>query len=224
MLKFYYNRLSPYARRVWLTLLEKNIPFEAIVVELNGDQLQPEFLAINPFHHIPVVVDDGVRVIESLAIMDYLEAKYPTPPLLPKEPTALATVRMAQMVTNNELSPHVLPLFYESEDSPQVIKARQEIDKVLKFLTELLDNSPFFGSQELTQGDIIVGNSVSILLGLGISLNNYPSLSAWYHRLMQREAWQKTQLYAEDFGELKRRVQVLVKLRQRELTRLNNPN
>jgi glutathione S-transferase len=222
MLKFYYNRLSPYARRVWLTLIEKNIPFEAILIELNGDQLQPEFLAINPFHHIPVVVDEGVRVVESLAIMDYLEAKYPTPSLLPKEPGALATVRMAQMVTNNELSPHVLPLFYETENSPQVVTAKQEINKVFNFLTELLGNSPFFGSEELTLGDIIAGNSISILMGLGISLNNYPSLDAWYHRLMQREAWQKTQLHSEDFAELKRRVQVLVKLRRRELNQKNS--
>ncbi|MBF2022554.1 MAG: glutathione S-transferase family protein [Hydrococcus sp. C42_A2020_068] len=47
MLKFYYNPISPIARRVWIVLLEKNIPFESVLVNLNGDKFQPEFLAIN---------------------------------------------------------------------------------------------------------------------------------------------------------------------------------
>ncbi len=101
MLTFYYNPLWPNARRVWLTLLEKGIQFEPILLNLNGDQLQPEYQEINPFHHIPVIVDDGFRVVESLAILDYLEAKYPTPAMLPTEAKALATVRMVQMVTED---------------------------------------------------------------------------------------------------------------------------
>ena len=44
MLKFYYNPVSPNVRRVWLTLLEKEIPFETVLVKLDGDQLQPDFL------------------------------------------------------------------------------------------------------------------------------------------------------------------------------------
>jgi glutathione S-transferase len=44
MLKFYYTRLSINARRVWVTLLEKKLEFEPIVMKLNGDQFQPEFL------------------------------------------------------------------------------------------------------------------------------------------------------------------------------------
>ncbi len=55
MLKFYYNPFSPNARRVWLTLLEKEIPFESVLVKLDGDQFQPEFVTINPFHNIPLL-------------------------------------------------------------------------------------------------------------------------------------------------------------------------
>ncbi len=54
MLQFYYSRLSINARRVWVTLLEKGLEFEPILMKLNGDQFQPEFLELNPFHHIPV--------------------------------------------------------------------------------------------------------------------------------------------------------------------------
>lgn len=131
MLKFYYNPRSPMARRVWRTLLEKEISFEPILLSLNGDQLQPEYLNLNPFHHIPVIVDDGLRVIESLAILDYLETKYPTPALLPKEAEALATVRMVQMVATHELLPKMISLISETEDSPKCLQAKEHIDKVL---------------------------------------------------------------------------------------------
>ncbi|MBE9036325.1 glutathione S-transferase family protein [aff. Roholtiella sp. LEGE 12411] len=221
MLQFYYNPLSPNARRVWITLLEKEIPFEPVLLNLDGDQLQSDFLKINPFHHIPVVVDNGFQIVESLAIMDYLESKYPIPAMLPTEPQALATVRMVQMVTANELFPQVIALIYESEDSPQFAQAKQNIDKVLQFLTPVLGDRSFFGSDQLTLADIVAGIAIHSLPLLGFHLSNYPSLNQWSERLMQRPVWQKTKLSAEDFEAFKRRVRILVKLRRREMNKGN---
>ena len=73
MLTFYYHPLRPLLEQVWIALLERRIPFEPALVDLRGEQHQPDFLALNPFHHVPVIVDDGFRVVESLAILDYLE-------------------------------------------------------------------------------------------------------------------------------------------------------
>ncbi|WYL95395.1 MAG: glutathione S-transferase family protein [Gloeotrichia echinulata IR180] len=221
MLKFYYNPISPNARRVWLTLLEKEISFEPVIMKLDGDQLEPEFLSINPFHYIPVVVDDGLRLVESLAIMDYLESKYPQPAMLPTEPQALAKVRMVQNLTANELFPKLVTLIYESEDSPQIAQAKQHIDKVLGFFTELLGDSPYFGSEQLTLGDIVAGIAITSLPNLGVNLNNYPQIDAWFQRLMERPVWQKTALSPEDFELFKRRVRVFVKMRSRNLNRGN---
>ena len=50
MLKLYHYPISRNSRRVWVALLEKELEFELEPLELNGDQLQPEFLALNPFH------------------------------------------------------------------------------------------------------------------------------------------------------------------------------
>jgi glutathione S-transferase len=58
MLKLYHMPISPNSRRVWITLLEKELEFELVEVKLDGEQFQPEYLAINPFHHIPALVDD----------------------------------------------------------------------------------------------------------------------------------------------------------------------
>lgn len=104
MLKLYHSPTSPNSRRVWIALLEKELPFELVERDLNSDQFQPEFLELNPFHRVPVLVDDGFRVVESLAILDYLEAKYPTPALMPTDAKAVATVCIVKMVTVNESS------------------------------------------------------------------------------------------------------------------------
>jgi len=221
MLQFYYNPISPNARRVWLTLLEKGITFEPILMNLDGDQLQADFLTVNPFHHIPVIVDDGLRIVESLAILDYLEAKYPQPAMLPREPQALAKVRMVQNITANELFPRIVTLIYESENSPQFSKAIQHIDTVLQFFTEVLGNSPYFGSNDLTLADIVAGTAVLYLPSLGVDLSDYPKIHEWSERLIQRPVWQKTKISAADFEQFKRRVRVLVKLRRRELVSKN---
>ncbi|MFH7030314.1 MAG: glutathione S-transferase family protein [Heteroscytonema crispum UTEX LB 1556] len=213
MLKFYYNTRSPMARRVWRCLLEKDIPFEPILMKLNGDQLQPEYLEINPFHHVPVIVDGDFRLVESLAILDYLEAKYPTPALLPKDVQALATVRMVQMVSTNELLPKVISLIFESEDSPKFLQAKQHLDTVLNFLASTLGDNFYFGGEHLTLADIVVGTDLSLLPKLGVSFSDYSKLNEWFERLMQRDVWRKTELSAEEFEQFKR---VLVIMRRRK--------
>jgi glutathione S-transferase len=53
MLKLYHVPISFNSRRVWIALLEKGLQFELIELKLDGDQFQPDFVALNPFHHIP---------------------------------------------------------------------------------------------------------------------------------------------------------------------------
>lgn len=213
MLKFYYNPRSPMARRVWRGLLEKDIEFEPILMKLNGDQFQPEYLEINPFHHVPVIIDDGFRMVESIAILEYLETKYPTPTLLPKETQALATVRMVQMVSANELVPKLLPLMLENQDSAKFTEAKQQIEKVFGFFSDTLKDNSYFGGDNLSLADIVAGTDISFFLHLGINLSNYPNLNNWFEHLMQRPSWQKTELSAEEMEQFRR---VLIKMRQRK--------
>lgn len=111
MIKFYANRFSNKSRCVWITLIEKKLNFELIEIILSDERLNLDLFAINPFHQIPVLVDDNSAILESLAIMDYLEAKYPTPALLPKSPASLAKVKTIELVNNDCLSPQIDALF-----------------------------------------------------------------------------------------------------------------
>jgi glutathione S-transferase len=208
MLKLYHAPISPNSQRIWITLLEKGLEFELVEVKLNGEQFKPEFLAINPFHHIPVLVDDGFNVVESLAILDYLEAKYPTPAMLPKDAKDLAIVRMVELVTVNELLPAVtkfLPrILGLPEGEPQKLeRATQQITKVLSFFEQLLDHRPYFASEQLTLAEVVAGTVVPIISRLGIPLNDYPKLSAWCDRLITRSTWLATEPTPEAMTELK---------------------
>ncbi len=198
MLKFYNHAISWNTRRVWITLLEKEIEFEEIRLKLDGEQMQPDFLAINPFHHVPVLVDDDFKVVESLAILDYLEAKYPEPALLPREPQNLAVVRMVEMITVNELVPGIMPLIQQvmgigEHSEERLEQSRQKIATVLAFFESHLGDNPYFGNTSLSLGDIVAGTLVIRLPSLGITLEEYPQLQGWCHRLSQRSAWQKTE-------------------------------
>ncbi|MEH2347166.1 MAG: glutathione S-transferase family protein [Nostoc sp.] len=201
-LTLYHSPVSPNSRRVWITLLEKGVKFELVEIKLHGEQFKPEFLTISPFHHIPALVDDGFNVVESLAILDYLEAKYPTPAMLPKNVKDLAIARMVQMVTVNELLPATITFLPQilglpGEEPEKIEQAKQKISTVLKLFENLLDDRPYFGSQNLTLADIVAGTVVIWLPEVGISLSDYPKLNAWHDRLIVRPSWQATEATPE---------------------------
>lgn len=211
MLTLYHESISPNSRRVWIALLEKGLEFELVGIKLDGEQFKPDFLAINPFHHIPALVDDGFNVVESLAILDYLEAKYPAPALLPQDAKDLAVVRMVQLVTVNELLPTAfvltpLMLGLPGGTREKIEEAQQKIATVLTFFENLLDNRPFFGSQTLTLAEIVAGTVIPWLPRGGVSLSDYPKLSAWCDRLMVRSSWQATEATPEVLEAFKSRM------------------
>ncbi len=218
MLQFYYSRLSINARRVWVTLLEKGLEFEPILMKLNGDQFQPEFLELNPFHHIPVLVDDDCKVFESLAILDYLEAKYPQPSFMPTNAKDIGQVRTIELVTVNELPPASIVLMKDMLDVPvedkQIEKAQQTMATALQYFEDNLDaNSSYFIGEQLTYADLVAGTAVSSIPLLGISLEPYPKVSKWLGNLEQRDSWQQTAVSPEDIEKSKAVMKAILQKR-----------
>ena len=92
----YYGSGSPYAWRVQLALEHKALPYERKVLSFSaGDTRKPEFLALNPRHRVPVIVDDDFVLYESNAIVEYLDEAYPATgaPLFPGDARTRALVR-----------------------------------------------------------------------------------------------------------------------------------
>ncbi len=211
MLQFYYHPLSPLARRVWLALLEKNLDFEPLLVHLDqGEQFKPSFFRLNPFHHVPVLVDGPLTLIESLAILDYLELKYPDISLLPHNPQTFAQVKMAQMVTNSELGSHLIPFLLHELDSIQVAQAQRHLQILCKFLSALLGDRLYFGGHQFTLGDIVAGNGLILISRLGFDLQPFSPLHDYCQRLMEREPWQIAQPSLEQIDSWKQIVRALI--------------
>ncbi|MFN6473237.1 MAG: glutathione S-transferase family protein [Nostoc sp. SerVER01] len=95
-----------------------------------------------------------------MPILDYLEAKYLTPAILPKDAKDLAIARIVQLLTVNDLLPTnttFLPqiLGLPGAEPKKIEQAKQKISTVLKFLESLLDNRPYFGSENLTLAEAV---------------------------------------------------------------------
>jgi len=76
-LDFYHGQGSPYSWRVWLALEAKQVPYNLKVLSFaDKDTTKPEFVAINPRHTVPTIVDDGHAVWESLAVLEYLDERF----------------------------------------------------------------------------------------------------------------------------------------------------
>lgn len=215
MLKFYYHPLSPIARRVWWTLLEKEIPFDPIFVDMRGKQFEPDFLALNPFHHVPVLVHDDLRLIESIAILDYLDRQFPQNPLSPTEPAALAKMRMVQMVVTNELITQIISVV-NAENQPLSPEKKDYLETCFQFLEEQLAEGDYFGGDRPNLADIVTGSTVPLFSRLGISLQPYEALSHWQNRITDRPGWQQTNPSDDDFQQWKRWVQLQIKRQQRD--------
>ena len=93
--------------RVRIALNLKGLPFEYVPVGLvKGDQFKDDFRALNPAELVPVLqIDDGSTLVQSLAIIEYLDEKYPQPPLLPHDPLGRAYVRAIALAIACEIHP-----------------------------------------------------------------------------------------------------------------------
>jgi maleylacetoacetate isomerase/maleylpyruvate isomerase len=97
---------SSAAYRVRIALNFKDLTYEQVAVDLRaGAQRTPEFLELNPQGLVPVLEDDGVRLTQSLPILNYLEERYPEPALLPKDASGRATSRAIGVAIACEIHP-----------------------------------------------------------------------------------------------------------------------
>src|SRR5687768_568765 len=86
-IKLYHDVPSSNSDRVKIALAEKGLAWDGVTVSLaKKDQKSPEHLKRNPYGKIPVIDDDGKILFESCIINEYLDEKYPNPPLMPKDP------------------------------------------------------------------------------------------------------------------------------------------
>jgi glutathione S-transferase len=168
----------PYCARVRIVLAEKEI--EVDVVEINLQDRPAWIYEKNASGRVPVLEEDGRPLPESAVIMEFLEDRYPEPPLLPPDPADRAFVRLLVFRDHALTDPYYA--FRRGEDG-----AEEEFDAALRRLDAELVGRPFLGGAEFGLADIAY---VPWLLRtrdmLGVDLDGLPSLTAWLARLEER--------------------------------------
>jgi glutathione S-transferase len=170
----------PYAARARIVLAEKGIEFEVVEIDLSD---RPAWLyEKNPAGRVPVLEEEGWLLPESVVIMEFLEERYPEPPLLPPDPADRAAVRLLIFRDKDFTDPYYA--FRRGEEG-----ARVELDAALGRFEALLAERPYLGGMEYGLADIAF---VPWLLRardmLGVGLEGFPSLSDWLARLEHRPA------------------------------------
>ncbi len=101
----YYRSSASYRVRIALNL--KGLDYDQVFVHLRkGEQFAPEYVALNPQRQLPTLIEgDAAPLIQSPAILEYLEEVYPRPPLLPGDPIARARVRAIAMAVGCDIHP-----------------------------------------------------------------------------------------------------------------------
>jgi glutathione S-transferase len=146
-----------------VALAEKNLAYDTIPIDLRKqEQKTPEYLKLNPYGKVPVLTDDSTVLYESLIINEYLDEKYPNPPLMPKDPASKAKARilidygMAHFDSAYQKLRMELMKDAKEQSQPVIDGAKSDLRKLLqRFENEIGEQPYLMGDFSLVDADLI---------------------------------------------------------------------
>jgi glutathione S-transferase len=194
MLKLYNYPDCPFCQKVRVVLAEKDLEYEKVLVDLRKqDQKTPEFLQLNPYGKVPVLVDEDTVVYDSTIINEYLDEEYPIPALMPEDSQGRAQVRTLEDYCDNSFIPPTTVLLAQAlkpegeRDEPRVEQAREELRRCLYYLREKLDGRQYLVESQFTLADASFAPRMIVLGRLGFEFE--PALAPvqqWVERIRAR--------------------------------------
>ena len=194
MLTLYDYPDCPFCQKVRVVLAEKDLEYEKIFVDLRKqEQKSPDFLRLNPYGKVPVLIDEDEVMYESTIINEYLEDEYPIPRLMPEDSGGRARVRLLEDYCDNSFIPATTTLLSqlrktEAERDPQrVEQSREDLRRGLYFLSDRLGGQEYLVGKEFTLADAAFAPRIMVIGRLGVELE--PALSnvqAWIERIRAR--------------------------------------
>ena len=207
-LEFWYGSGSPFSWRVWLALEHKQAPYQQKTISFQaGDHMKPEFLAMNPRHQVPVIVDDGFSLYESTAILEYLDERYAEgPKLYPGDLRRRATIRRLIREIDNylvasyeELTSQIFFTPPDKWDLAAIEKGKKGMLEELGTLDRLLEKHQWLAGDQLTAADIALGPFVFSIArlekrnaDLAMTEKLPPRVAAWKQRYQSLPYYEKT--------------------------------
>lgn len=210
MLKIYGALLSPFVRKVRCVLTEKEIPYE--LVATNPFDKSADFVRRSPLGRIPALEDEqGRSLADSTVITEYLEERFPTPALFPRDPYERARVRWFDEYADGGMAPSLTAkIFFQRVISAKLIKggcdenivqkALKELPTFLDYLERELAGHQFLVAETFTLADLSVACQLVNLRHAGVEIDaaRFPTLAAWFERVVSRPSLKA--LIAQDQG------------------------
>jgi len=193
-IKLYHAVPSSNSDRVKIALHEKELAYEGIKLDLaKRDQKTPEHLQRNPYSKVPVIDDGGNVLFKSFIINEYLDEKYPAPPLMPKDPYLRGRGRVLVDYGLNYLHEPYWALrneiFFkkEAERSESLMEEkRRMLRHLLRYLEDALGDRPYFLG-EISLTDIDLWPRFARMEDYGVlPAPNLPRLNVWMERMKAR--------------------------------------
>lgn len=190
-MKLYDNPFSPFARKVWMALRWKDLPFESVDALL--PERRAELAAVNRRVEVPVLEDGDLRIVNSADIVAYLDHRYPGRPLLPADPVKRVAARAFERLADTALDAifHDISIwtwpFLERKDAelPGLREAgRADLVEIYSELEAALRDDGFFCG-ELSIADLALFPHLVAARPLGVPFEegSFPRLAAWFTRM-----------------------------------------
>jgi glutathione S-transferase len=196
VITLYEHPMSPYAQKVKIALAEKGLPFEATTPPAfgSGAVREPGFVAENPRHEVPMLIDGAARIFDSTIILEYLEDKWPEPPLLPTDPAERARLRMLEDVMDTQyeaINWGILEIegFKRATGALRhelLAGAAEQTAKLQGWLERQLGDRPWFNGAGFGWADAAVVPHVNISSWHGNAPTSGTRLGDWFARAAAR--------------------------------------
>lgn len=183
---------SHYSHRVRIVLAEKGVSVDLVESE-NGVPV-PELGDLNPYNTMPTLIDRDLVLYESKVMMEYLDERFPHPPLLPVYPVARAESRLFMYRVERDWCSLVDTILHSSKSS-DVAVARRDLGDSLTALSPIFAEKPFFISEDFTLVDCCIAPILWRLPALGVDIKaskQTKPLYGYMDSLFGREAFQES--------------------------------
>ena len=164
----YSDRDDHYSQRVRIVLAEKDISAE--INEAKPDETPDEILSISPYHKLPILVDRDLAIHDPSVMMEYLDERFPHPPLLPVYPVARANCRELMLRIDREWCPLVDAIISGNHKKANEKKTKEELIQELATISPIFREFPFFMNEDFTLVDCYLAPIMWRLSTMGINL------------------------------------------------------
>jgi stringent starvation protein A len=153
------------SHRTRLVLAAKGVAYDRVI--LRPEEPTPDLLELNPYGTLPTLVDRDLTVYDTLIVVEFLDERYPHPPLMPIDPLSRARLRLATWRIENDWLPEIELIQEGGREAPA---ARKRLREHLLVAAELFKASRFFLNPEMSLIDCLVAPVVWRLPWLGVDL------------------------------------------------------